>query len=71
MRAKDRTGPAGSLWDVPRLALDWDCGQSFIWAEIAAGRLKAVKMGRRTKVHHDEKLRYEAALPAVEIKQAA
>ncbi len=59
------------LWDVPQLAHRWGCAQSFIWAQIAGGRLKAVKMGRRTKITQSAKEEYERSLPPARAQAAA
>ena len=43
------------------------------YEEIAAGRLRAVKVGRKTLVPHDAASKWLAALPALDLasKQAA
>lgn len=68
---RNRTSADPHLWDVPVLAQRWCCAESFIWAQIASGRLKAVKMGRRTKITQAAKEEYEAGLPPVRAQVAA
>jgi hypothetical protein len=47
---------------VQRFCHDRSLPRSSFYKELKAGRLKAVKRGRRTLVHQDEAKRYDATL---------
>jgi excisionase family DNA binding protein len=42
------------LYSVKATAAALSLGQSTVWALIKAGRLKAVKIGRATRIPHEE-----------------
>ena len=46
-------------------------GRTFVYAEIKSGRLKALKMGSRTIITHEEDERYRASLPALDLNSEA
>jgi excisionase family DNA binding protein len=43
----------------------YSIGRTAVYLEIAAGRLRAVKVGRRTLIKHDDAEAWLAALPEV------
>ena len=53
-------------YSVERLAAEADCGRSLIFSEIAAGRLVARKLGRRTIVRRSDAIRWLRNLPTVQ-----
>ena len=67
--ADSRGNDAGSALLSPRafaireFCLRYGIGRTHAYQEIAAGRLRAVKVGRRTLVTHDDAEAWLAALP--------
>ena len=59
------------LFTIPDIAYKERVGVRFIWAEIAAGRLKAVKVGRLTRVSQEALDAWLKALPPVVDEEAA
>ena len=56
---------------IKRHCVRYDCGPTFTYAEIKAGRLKAKKAGRKTLLGHVEQQRWWESLPEIEQKPAA
>ncbi len=52
-------------YTIPELVHDSGAGRSKIYEEIAAGRLKVRKLGKRTLVLHDDVTSWLQALPTV------
>jgi hypothetical protein len=51
-------------YTIPELVSDSGVGRSKIYEEIAAGRLKVKKLGKRTLVLHGDAIAWLASLPA-------
>ena len=51
-------------YTIPELVHDSGAGRSKIYEEIAAGRLKVRKLGKRTLILHDDASSWLQALPA-------
>jgi hypothetical protein len=51
-------------YTIPDLIRDTGAGRSKIYQEIAAGRLKVRKLGKRTLVLHGDAMAWLEALPA-------
>lgn len=50
---------------------DYIASRSFIYREIAAGRLRALKFGRSIRILRSERERYLASRPGAEIRLGA
>jgi excisionase family DNA binding protein len=48
-----------------------DVGRSTVYEEIKSGRLRAVKVGRRTLIREEDERAWLAALPSVQTDSAA
>jgi excisionase family DNA binding protein len=56
-----------SAYSLREIAKRWGCGHDKIYEEVRAGRLRAKKIGKLSRVTADEEERYLAALPDVEL----
>lgn len=52
-------------YDIDKLAAVGGPGRTLAYCEIAAGRLRAIKVGRRTKVLADDLRQYLRSCPAM------
>jgi excisionase family DNA binding protein len=52
-------------YSIKRLATECDVSRSILYEEIAAGRLVAHKVGRRTIIRHADANRWLRALPTI------
>jgi excisionase family DNA binding protein len=53
-----------TLYAVPETCQRLSIGRSTLYELIADGQIKAVKIGRRTLIPHEELERYVASLPS-------
>ena len=58
-------------FSIPEFCRRYGIGRTNAYQEIAAGRLRAVKVGRRTLIAHDAAELWLAALPELSKRDAA
>jgi predicted DNA-binding transcriptional regulator AlpA len=56
--------PGRLAYTIPELVHDTGAGRSKIYQEIAAGRLKVRKLGKRTLILHGDAVAWLQSLPA-------
>ena len=64
-RGLEPTAPGKVAFSISEFATSVGVGRTFVFAEINAGRLRAVKAGARTLITADERARYVRSLPPV------
>lgn len=65
MTAPSRTAPARRARTVKQFCADYGVGKTLTYAEMKAGRLRAVKVGFRTLILHDDSDAWMRSLPEV------
>lgn len=55
--------PAGGMSPINEVCMRNGVGRSYLYAEIKAGRLRAVKVGRHTHVKHEDEIAWRNSLP--------
>jgi excisionase family DNA binding protein len=73
-RADNAAGPAQSsprAFSIPEFCRRYGIGRTNAYQEIAAGRLRALKVGRRTLITHDAAESWLAALPELKSQDAS
>jgi len=65
MHSNKRRTSSRLSYSIDRLAAACDVGRSLLYEEIAAGRLTARKVGRRTIVTRSDAIRWLRGLPEV------
>jgi hypothetical protein len=63
--------PAKSAYTLEEMVALGDGCRSFIYGEISAGRLRAVKRGRRTIILAEDRAAWRASWPPIKPKSAA
>jgi excisionase family DNA binding protein len=65
MTAPVRTAPARRARTVKQFGADYGVGKTLTYAEIKAGRLRAVKVGSRTLILNEDSEAWARSLPEV------
>ncbi len=65
MTASASSAPARRARTVKQFRADYGVGKTLTYAEIKAGRLRAVKVGTRTLILHGDSEAWARSLPAV------
>ena len=63
MASDDNNDQNKLSYTIPELVRDTGAGRSKIYQEIAAGRLKVRKLGKRTLILHDDAKAWLRSLP--------
>jgi excisionase family DNA binding protein len=58
------------LFTIPNTAERLGVSQGMVWRMLAAGQLRALKIGRATRVHSDEIERLISSLPQAEYRSS-
>jgi|KBSSwiStaDraftv2_1062776.scaffolds.fasta_scaffold439754_2 hypothetical protein len=66
--ALKQSAPVKSAYTLDEMVAEGDGCRSYLYAEIGAGRLRAVKRGRRTLVLAEDRTTWRASWPAIEKK---
>ena len=67
MNAK-ATAPAKRARTVRQFCVDYGVGKTLTYAEIKAGRLRAVKVGFKTLILHDDSEAWVRSLPEASVR---
>ena len=62
----ESAAPSRRAFPIREFCFRYGIGRTHAYQEIAAGRLRAVKVGRRTLIAHDAAEAWLAALPEIE-----
>jgi hypothetical protein len=65
--SNEQRKPAKIAWGLDELSAAGHGSRAFLYQEIGAGRLRAVKRGRRTIVLEADRKRWVASLPTAQI----
>jgi excisionase family DNA binding protein len=61
----DESHPAGGMSPVNDVCARNKVGRSYLYAEIKAGRLRAIKVGRHTHITHSDEIAWRNSLPVL------